>query len=114
MKKIKLILLFFPIFIFNATVQNIFGTWNGKLYQDAGGVRSEYIFKMELNQTGDEISGSIKGNIFSFIENKIISQNPEHMMYWCIKIIEAGKFSKKIILRSDLNQSDMIYFEYEK
>lgn len=29
-------------------------------------------------------------------------------------LIEAGKFSKKFILRSDLNQSDVIYFEYEK
>ena len=85
--------------------QDVSGTWEGTLYQDPGGTRTEYYFRMELKQyhgkvTGfsyishlDEkdvygkmnVTGTVAGDVFTFTETALLDEKKKQDMYWCIK-----------------------------
>jgi hypothetical protein len=83
--------------------QDISGHWKGRITQNEGGYRSEYILEMWFVQKGDSItgksyvfvdniyaemniSGSVEGEIYLILkDDEIVSHEVLKGMEWCIK-----------------------------
>ncbi len=104
-KFLRVFSIFILFFTANTQAQTIEGEWAGILYQEDGGVKSEYYFSMNITKehgkyTGNSyiqfidapetfglmnFTGYFFDNIFAFKEEKILRQDILKNMYWCMK-----------------------------
>jgi len=123
MKKSSIFILFL-LSVYFAQSQDISGEWTGTLYQEAGGVRYEYSFEMNLQQVGNKITGTseirfldnknvygkmkLSGKLikksFIFEESEILKENFDgQTMSWCIKrgTLYYSQGSEMAVLQGD-------------
>lgn len=91
---------------FTTFAQNVEGIWAGKLYQDSGGLASEYLYAMQLEQSGSnavgrayieynsagtkyvgefDISVTVFSNSISYKDLTITKSTLSNGSNWCIK-----------------------------
>lgn len=81
---------------------SITGCWRGKITQNQGGIRPEYLMELYLTQKGTKVTGrsfvyfdkvyaemqlegEFKNGVFVFKENKILTYKKLDSMEWCMK-----------------------------